>query len=576
MNKRLVLLSVFCLLVIWSYGQSKGKVKQHSANKTNSSAQQISAKGLSPQATALLGDLVLLNRPLTLEDIDLMQKYKMELVDGYLCVPAIITLKDSVDMEKFEQLKMPVVKQDGERMLVNVPVITYVDFARSGITKQIQLAFESSDIADFAPISDASADTLNKQGRYDEMLERIKSYYTPEQGFFQKAFTDKGDPHFMISDNKGNFKFGIGGNVHFTFFYDIYGSVDDNAFTTAAISVPTDKTNQIGFSKGGSKLNFRAIGKIGKRNMLGFIEFGVGTSGNVINLRHAYFSFGGLTVGQTWSLFMDLAAGAQTVDLEGPNTQIACRHPLIAYTLQLGKSWQIAFSAEMPGLSYAFDKMVGLNAVYSIEEEFQNIPDFVIHGKYKGDIGHVQVGAIFRYLSYYNYDYVTREGYTERRFGWGASASGSLFIAKKCIFSGQFFIGKGIASYVNDLAAAQVDLVKMTNIYTGEANMETAPMTGFYVSLQALWSAKLSSSFIYGYTNLFQYKNQRYGDEDRFLKSTHYAAVNLFWEIHPDLTIGAEYLFGMKNLRYYGSEPVDKSELSGMANRLDFMLNYSF
>ena len=230
----------------------------------------------------------------------------------------------------------------------------------------------------------------------------------------------------------------------------------------------------------------------------------------------------------------------------------------------------------MPGLSYAFDKMVGLNAVYSIEEEFQNIPDFVIHGKYKGDIGHVQVGAIFRYLSYYNYNDITGEGNTERRFGWGASASGSLFIAKKCIFSGQFFIGKGIASYVNDLAAAQVDLVKMVYLPTGEASMETAPMTGFYVSLQALWSARLSSSFIYGYTHLFQYENYKYGMGDRFLKSTHYAAVNLFWEIHPDLTIGAEYLFGMKDLRYYDTKPVDKSSLYGVANRLDFMLNYSF
>ena len=574
MKKRFVLLSVLCMLLMVTYGQSKGK--RYPATTPKQSVQQASAKGLSPQATALLGDLVLLNRSLSLDDYDLMQKYKMELVDGYLCVPVVLTLKDSAEMERFEQLKMPVVKQEGERMLVKVPVMTFVDLARSGIAKQIQLEYECDDAGDLVPINDTTSVSLSKQGRYDEMLERIMSYYSPEQGFFQKAFTDKGDPHFMISDNKGNFKFGIGGNVHFTFFYDVYGSVDDNAFTTAAIPVPTDKTNQIGFSMGGSKLNFRAIGKIGKRNMLGFIEFGVGTKGNDISLRHAYFSFGGLTVGQTWSLFMDLAAGAQTVDLEGPNTQISARHPLIAYTLSLGKSWQIAFSAEMPSLSYVFDKSLSANVVYSIEEEFQNIPDFVIHGKYKGNIGHVQVGAIFRNLAYYNYNPFDNLGHTERRFGWGVSVSGSVLIAKRCIFSGQYFIGNGIASYVNDLSAAQVDLVKMTNINTWDQKMETVPMTGFYVSLQALWSAKFSSSFIYGYTNLFQYKNRIYGDSDRFLKSTHYAAVNLFWEIHPDLTIGAEYLFGMKNLKYYGTNPVDKSELSGMANRLDFMLNYSF
>ena len=106
--------------------------------------------------------------------------------------------------------------------------------------------------------------------------------------------------------------------------------------------------------------------------------------------------------------------------------------------------------------------------------------------------------------------------------------------------------------------------------------MKSAPMTGFYLSLQALWSARLSSSFIYGYTHLFQDDDYIYGKSDRFLNATHYAAVNLFWEIHPDLTIGAEYLFGKKNLQYYGSGQVDESSLQGVANRLDFMLNYSF
>ena len=188
----------------------------------------------------------------------------------------------------------------------------------------------------------------------------------------------------------------------------------------------------------------------------------------------------------------------------------------------------------------------------------------------------MQVGAIYRNLSYYNLNTATGEGKTESRQGWGVSASGSLLIAKKCIFSGQYFLGKGIASYVNDLAAAHVDLVEITDKNTGDTDIETVPMTGFYISLQALWSAQLSSSFIYGYTHLLKSDNYNYGITDRFLHSTQYAAVNLFWEIHPDLKIGAEYLFGMKDLQYYGSEPVDKSTLYGVANRLDFMLNYSF
>ena len=46
------------------------------------------------------------------------------------------------------------------------------------------------------------------------------------------------------------------------------------------------------------------------------------------------------------------------------------------------------------------------------------------------------------------------------------------------------------AIFVNDLAAANVDLVKITDKYTGDQDVETVPMTGFYVSLQALWSTQ--------------------------------------------------------------------------------------
>ena len=187
MKKRFVLLSVLCLLLIVAYGQSKGK--KYPVTTPKPSAQQISAKGMSPQATALLGDLVLLNRSLSLDDYDLMQKYKMELVDGYLCVPVVLTLKDSAEMERFEQLKMPVVKQEGERMLVKVPVMAFVDLARSGVAKQIQLEYECDDAGDLVPINDTTSVSLSKQGRYDEMLERIMSYYSPEQGFFQTILT---------------------------------------------------------------------------------------------------------------------------------------------------------------------------------------------------------------------------------------------------------------------------------------------------------------------------------------------------------------------------------------------------
>lgn len=578
-----IFLILFCGLIM-VYGQSKSSAKTTvSSNK----GKTVTANGLSPKATALLSDLVLLNRPLTMQDANMMNKYGMDLVEGYLCVPVIATLKESITVDSLLSTNFPVEAHNGKYVLVNVPVMSYVDFARCGLFDYIQLKSEGNvgELKGLSPGVLDSKDSLYKQKAFDEKIEKLKEYYNPEEGFFKKVYTDAGSPHFTIMDNKGNFKFAIGGNVHFTMFLDFWGSVSGNDFTTTNIVVPTDNTPHFGLTAGSTKLNFKAEGKVGKRNMVGFIEMGVSAANGGITLRHAYVSYAGLTVGHTWSQFMDLAAGVPTVDLEGPNTQISIRHPLIAYTLPIGKHWHLAVSAELPSLSYVFSANQTL-----AKEEFQAIPDFVFHANYKSDIWHVQAGVIFRDLAFNYSNPATGKESTQKRFGWGTALSGSVLVAKKVMFSGQFVFGEGIASYIQDLANAKVDLVFMHNTAiadpTKSYDLTTPMMCGFYAAMQVFWTHRLNSSFIYGYTNLVPMKNVQYGylrdmrlltesngdAFDSFLGSTHYVAANLFFHINDDLSIGGEYLFGMKKMRGYNGNPNQQ----GIANRVDFMLNYSF
>lgn len=572
MVKKISILLVLLSILSATYAQNSTKQKKN--NSTSKKTTEVTtAKGLSPKATALLGDLVLLNHPLSMDDFDMMKKYGMELIEGYVCVPVVATLKENVSIDTLFTMGLPVKSIVDKSVLIDVPVMEYVNVARLGFAEKITLSCELSETQRkrLMTLSDTT-ELSNKQKeeiRYENMVERVKNYYNPEQGFFQKAYTDAGDPHFMIEDKKGNFTFGIGGNVHFTMFYDYLGSVDGLDFTTTNISVPTDYAPHFGLTSGSTKLNFRATGNVGKRKLFAFIEMGVGTSSNNITIRHAYASYAGFTIGHTWSLFMDLSAGARTVDLEGPNTQISRRHPLIAYTLPLGDKWHMAFSAEAPSLAYVFG-----GTDLSVEEEYQAAPDIVVHAKYKGDIGHVQMGAIFRTLAYY-YNDSEKGGRSVYRFGWGVSASGSVLIAKKCIFAGQAVLGQGIATYIQDFNSDNVklDLLVMRDENThGILDLAAAPVCGFYVSLQALWTSRLNSSFIYGYTNLLPIKGVRYA-EDRngfLLGSTHYAAANLFFDINPDFSIGAEFLFGLKK----GTLSGEKAQ--GFANRFNCMLNYRF
>lgn len=564
----LMVLSIFAV----SFAQNSTKKKNNNNNSSKAKTEVSSAQGLSPKATALLSDLVLLNRPLSMEDINLMQKYGMELIEGYVCVPVVAKLKKNVTIDSLLAKGLPVKNIVDNTVQINVPVMEYVNVVRMGFAEHISLACECTDEQRkmLSSLSDTTELTKKQKEeiRYNNMVERVKNFYNPEQGYFQKAFTDAGDPHFMIEDKKGNFTFGIGGNVHFTMFYDYYGSVDGKDFTTTNIPVPTDYAPHFGFTLGASKLNFRATGNVGKRKLFAFIELGVTTASNNITLRHAYVSYAGLTIGHTWSLFMDLGAGGRTVDLEGPNTQISIRHPLIAYTLPLGKKWHLAFSAEAPSLAYVF------GGKKYVQEEFQAAPDFVIHAKYKGELGHIQMGAIFRTLAYYYNDPV-KGGRSEYRFGWGVAASGSVLIAKKCIFAGQAVVGQGIATYIQDFNSdnAKLDLLIMRNATTDEIlDLATAPMCGFYLSVQALWTSRLNSSFIYGYTNLLPYKGVRYGADDNgfLLECTHYAAANLFFDINPDLSIGGEFLFGLKKGTLNGNAA------QGFANRFNCMINYKF
>lgn len=588
----LVLALSCCVTLSYAQDSSKSSSKKKTQTSTStvkkqSTTTQTAANGLSPKATALLSDLVLLNRPLTLQDVGLMNKYDMQLVDGYVCVPLVVQLSYNVHVDTLQKMGFPIEQINVDKIVSSVPIVAYVDFVRSGLFDHVALKSEV-DMSGFSNVPQNERDTTSKaqqskkERTYEAMLNRFKEYYNPEQGYFQKAYTDKGDPHFMIEDKRGNFKFGIGGQIHFTMFFDYLGSVEGAEFITSKIPSTTDFAPQFGLSACASKINFRASGKVGGKTLFGFFEMGVTAAGNAINLRHAYVSYGGLTVGHTWSTFMDLAAGARTVDLEGPNTQISKRHPLIAYKFPIGKKWSMSFAAELPSLSYVFStKKVG--------KDYQSMPDFVIQAKYKGDKGHIQLGAILRDLVYCYEDPTdtlsdgTMAWKSDHNFAWGLAVSGSVLISKKCIFSGQAVVGQGITSYVQDLDASNMEMVFMYNTKTGDYDLKPLPAVGSYLSFQVLWTPRLNSSFIYGVVGVIPQKDVRYEktiplkdvlyeQTNEYLMATHYAAANLFFDINQDLSIGGELIFGLATYKNYELNTLK----NGMANRINFMINYAF
>lgn len=377
--------------------------------------------------------------------------------------------------------------------------------------------------------------------------------YNPERGYFQKAFTDKGDPRFMIANEDETFKFGIGGFVNVIALIDFNGLVENPDFVTSQIPVPLENnTGQFGLGAENTRFNVKSVGKTKKGDVVAFMEADFRGSGKALHLRHAYISYFGFTIGQAWTTFMDLEAGPPTIDQEGPNTQIAIRQPMIRYSCNLTPKLSFSVAVEM-STPLIFDY-----SALGIKNEYQRVPDIPLNVKYKDKFGHVQLAGILRTMNYYD-DTVSNQSITE--VGYGVALSGKFNLPKKFYIYYQGVVGKGISLYIQDLSFSGLDLVLDGN---RPGRLKTLPMYGGYLSLQKDWLDNLYSAIIYSYTALPAPKNYHI---PQLFSHTHYFAVNLFWDPIPYATVGIEYLFGQR---------VNQSGASANANRIDVMFRYGF
>ena len=384
--------------------------------------------------------------------------------------------------------------------------------------------------------------------------------YNPEQGYFQKANFDKSDPRFMIANENQTFKFGVGGSVRVVAFIDFAGSIDNDNFITSLIPIPANNNNQFRIFANQSRLNIKVVGKIKKNPIVAFIEGGFNGRGNVFTLRHAYVSFVGLTIGRTWSTFMDLQASPSTIDGEGPNNQIANRHSMIRYTYYYKNKLQVAAAAEMPEI--LMDELP--DPSLKIYTQRQHIPDFTTHIKYQDKFGHVQLGGMLRIM---NYGDSTGKRKTLFVLGGGVSLSGTFKLWKEATLFYQLNGGKGIASYIQDLSLFNYDLLPA---FSGTAKMNTVWMYGGYVALQQYWTKRIHSNIVYGLTRLETPKGDKAYFEQYipwYYKYGHYFAVNTFWNFFDFATVGIEYVWGAR---------INLSGKKGDANRINLLLKYDF
>lgn len=233
-------------------------------------------------------------------------------------------------------------------------------------------------------------------------------------------------------------------------------------------------------------------------DVMGFIEMDFwGGGGNEIvsnsanpRIRHAFVKYKDLTVGQTWSTFMNTSAIPESADFAGATTGLVfIRQGQVRYNVG---DFQVSLeNPESWGGDTAND----------------SVPDVIARYNFKGDWGSVSVSGLARQLN-------TTLGNSESAFG--ASVAGRIKTGEKDDIRFQFHQGE-LGRYVG--VAAVKDLY----------DEEVEDVTSVLVAYRHFWNETLRSTVLYGKVE---------GDvSDR--ERTQWG-VNLFQDLSKELAVGIE------------------------------------
>jgi len=267
------------------------------------------------------------------------------------------------------------------------------------------------------------------------------------------------------------------------------------------------------------------------------------SSGMDYNLRHFYGQLANVTVGQTWTTFLDPDAIPDTLDFAGPGVQSIVRQPQVRYTFSpIREHMHVALAIEEPNSD--------LSALPATGTSRNIAPDFTGHWRWEGRPGHVQVGGLARVLAWDN-----SAGADDSTFAWGMNVSGVLHTWGKDSMVGNFTIGEGIGRYMQDLPGGSGAVVDAAG------DLNALSVWGAMVGYRHFWCDAWRSEVTYGYVEMDNRSEQGAKAYDH----THYVQANLVWSPVARFYVGVEYLFGVKTSR-------DDSE--GHAHRAQVSFQY--
>ncbi|WP_372652406.1 DcaP family trimeric outer membrane transporter [Alcanivorax borkumensis] len=260
-------------------------------------------------------------------------------------------------------------------------------------------------------------------------------------------------------------------------------------------------------------------------------------------IRHAYLAWGNWLFGQTWSTFFNVSALPETVDFVGAAGTVFERQPQIRYT-----SGPVMLAFENPSTTlYGGDSNPS-------EYDDNNVPDIVARYNLTGGWGNVSLSAMGRQLKYE--DDVGGTPYDEDEYGYGLSVAGRVMLGAMDDIRFQAHYGNALGRYttLNAFRSGQIE---------ADGSIELIDQWSGVLALRHHWSDRWRSNFAVSVSEA--------DNPDTVAATTsktiHSAHANLIWQVAEPLTLGAELI--------YGSRELENGD-DGNLKRVQFTAKYAF
>jgi len=281
------------------------------------------------------------------------------------------------------------------------------------------------------------------------------------------------------------------------------------------------------------------------KTKLEFDLFGGGGNENFSNsytlrLRHAYGTWNGWLVGQTWSTFMAIESFPNTLDFFGPVGVTFIRQAQIRYTFPVGNGVKIAVALENSEFSGQTNTgaTISESSVNGIRAGLDKAPDFVVAASWQGQNTYLKGAVVLRDLQLpartttpiYN---------TSSKTGWGVSLSGhgSYWPGGKLIASAVY--GDGIGRYI-------VDGFAQDGYADTAGNLQTIKSMGANLAVSQDLGSNLTAGLSGGWYHVQSSDHPSGATLSKVTDKLQSIHATLLWQPVKRVTFGGEIIYGKR------------------------------